>query len=102
MSHERRTSKRFRVNLPARWQGLLAEDAGSISDISPSGCFLLTRGDVKAGEVVRLWINFPNSQTISQWGEVVYPVNEMGFGLRFVFSSADEIHALERIVESLS
>ena len=77
------------------------KDNGSISDISASGCFVLTGGEVKASELVRLWIQFPDEQTISQLGEVVYPVTDMGFALRFVFAEEDEVQTLERLVENL-
>jgi hypothetical protein len=98
---EQRTAKRIRVSLEARWEGVFMKDSGSISDISASGCFLLTGGEVTASELVRLWIEFPDDQTVAQWGEVVYPVNDMGFALRFVFNDKDDVQTLERLVDSL-
>jgi len=98
---ERRKANRIRVNLAARWEGLSTQGNGAVSDISPSGCFLLAGGEVKARELIRLSLHLPNDQTISQWGEVVYPVTEIGFSLRFVFNSEDEAHALDRLIETL-
>ena len=55
---ERRQAERIRLNLPARWQSLLTQDRGSVCDLSANGCFVLTAGEVKAAELVRLEIHF--------------------------------------------
>ena len=68
---ERRQAERIRLNLPARWQSLLTQDRGGICDLSASGCFVLTAGEVKAGELVRLEIDFGN-HLVFAWGKVVY------------------------------
>ncbi|MFN2514009.1 MAG: PilZ domain-containing protein [Pyrinomonadaceae bacterium] len=60
MNEDRRRAKRFRVNLPARWEGLMAQDEANICDISITGCMVLSGGEVTSGELVRLEIQFPN------------------------------------------
>jgi len=65
---ERRQAERIRLNLPARWQSLLTQDRGGICDLSASGCFVLTAGEVKAAELVRLEIDF-GSHLVFAWAK---------------------------------
>jgi hypothetical protein len=97
---ERRQAERIRLSLPARWQSLMTQDRGSVCDLSASGCFLLTAGAVKPGELVRLEIDFGN-HLVFAWGKVVYCVAEMGFALRFIFSEENEQRALTKLIEKL-
>jgi hypothetical protein len=97
---ERRQAERIRLNLPARWQSLLTQDRGSVCDLSASGCFVLTAGEVKAAELVRLEIDFGN-HLVFAWGKVVYRVAEMGFALRFIFSEENERRALTKLIAKL-
>ena len=96
---ERRTAERVRIDLNARWEGLFSQDRGAICDLSSAGCFVLTGGEVTTGELVRLEIIFP-SQISLVWGQVVYAIGEMGFALRFAFTSDDEMAALASLMES--
>jgi hypothetical protein len=98
---ERRTANRVRINLNARWEGLVSQGRGAICDLSPAGCFVLTGGEVTGGELVRLEIVFPR-EIAHVWGHVVYAVGEMGFALRFVFSNEDDRRALDELVASLN
>ncbi len=98
---ERRTAERVPVNLTARWEGLMTQGKGTVCDLSASGCFVLTGGELKVGELIRLAIHFPPEEIASLWGQVVYAVAEMGFALRFAFADEDERHALERLIDNL-
>ncbi|HSP63187.1 MAG TPA: PilZ domain-containing protein [Pyrinomonadaceae bacterium] len=97
---DRRTAERIRINLEARWEGLLSQGQGAICDLSPTGCFVLTGGEVTRGELVLLEIHFPNRIDLV-WGQVVYAVAEMGFALRFAFRNDNEMHQLGGLIESL-
>jgi hypothetical protein len=97
---ERRTAERIRINLQARWEGLFSQGRGAICDLSPTGCFVLTGGEVMTGELVRLEIYYP-SRIDLVWGQVVYAVAEMGFALRFAFSDEDDRRVLAELFESL-
>ena len=96
---ERRTADRVRINLTARWEGLFSQGRGAICDLSPTGCFVLTGGEVTTGELVRLEIHFPGRIDLV-WGQVVYAVAEMGFALRFALSDEDEMRELASLIES--
>ena len=71
----------------------MAQGRGSICDLSASGCFVLTGGQVNPAELIRLEIHSPNRLDMV-WGNVVYVVAEMGFALRFAFSGDAEMSAL--------
>ena|SRR2546421_6904051 len=97
---ERRQAERFRLNLRARWESLLAHGRGTICDLSESGCFVLSGRRVKGGELIRLAIDFPD-HLVFVWGEVAYSVAEMGFALRFVFHEENEKRGLQNLVARL-
>jgi hypothetical protein len=102
MNEDRRQAKRIRVNFPARWEGLMAQNEASISDISVTGCMVLSGGDVTGGELIRLEIQFPNGEWAFQWGEVAYPVPEMGFALRFTELTEKDEERLQKLIDSVA
>ncbi len=96
---ERRISERVRVNLNAQWEGVLARRAGTVSDISATGCFILTSDEAEQGELVRLEIETPTEGWIYLWGEVVYLIQEMGFALRFTGAGESEQAMLDLLID---
>ena len=98
---ERRTAERVQLNLKARWEGLRTQGRGAVSDLSATGCFVLSGGEVTGGELIRLEINFPEEPAMV-WGRVVYAVAEIGFALRFAFSDEYEQQVLGRLIDRLS
>src|SRR5256885_5478969 len=86
---ERRTAERIRTDLAARWEGLMSAGRGAVCDLSATGCFILTGGQINAGELVRVEIHFADQLNLV-WGEVVYAIAEMGFALRFAFADEGE------------
>jgi len=96
---ERRTSERFRANLNVRWETLKAQGRGSVCDLSSSGCFVLTGGEVTSGELLRMDLVLGEG-IAAFWGNVVYAMNEMGFAVRFVFGSEAEQQAVELLIRN--
>lgn len=97
---DRRQAERIRLNLPARWQSLMTQGKGCVCDLSATGCFLLTAGDVRTAELVRLELDF-GTHPVFIWGQVVYSVPEMGFALRFVCSEENEQQALTNLINKI-
>jgi hypothetical protein len=95
---ERRNTSRVRVSLPARWEGNSCVLSGEIVDISSSGCFVLTDDKVEEGELIRLEITLPSGDSVSIWGDVVYRMTEIGFGLRLTGSSDDDFKLFRWLV----
>lgn len=98
---DRRRTERLRTNLRAFWEGVLTRRAGEITDISSTGCFILTRDDVQPAELIRLEVHTPTGRAICLWGEVVYQVEEMGFALRFTGTEPAEHGMLELLLDYL-
>ena len=98
MLYERRKAERVKISLPASWEGVLARCEGEILDISMLGCFILTSDGVWPGELVRFDIQLPRGKVMSVWGEVVYQLSEMGFGVKFTHLPDDERVMLQRLI----
>jgi hypothetical protein len=101
MEHERRSAPRARVKLPARWEGVLSREQGTVTDISRSGCFVLTAGKVEVKELVWLEISLNDQQTVNFWAEVVDAASDIGFALKFNSSSHEDEEALAQYLESV-
>ncbi|MFL6230121.1 MAG: PilZ domain-containing protein [Pyrinomonadaceae bacterium] len=95
---ERRNTTRLRVSLPVRWEGNSCVLRGEIVDLSSTGCFILTDDKVEEGELIRVEITLPTREPISIWGEVVYRMTEIGFGLRLTGSSDDDFKLFKWLV----
>jgi len=87
---ERRRAPRAKVNLPARWEGVMTQKDASVTNLSVNGCFLLSGGTVEARELIRLEITLPDNQQIYPWAEVVEDAGEIGFAVRFTSMEQDE------------
>ena len=98
---ERRTAERVRLNLNVRWEGLMTQGRGAVSDLSATGCFVLSGGQVTNGELIQLQIDFPRDVGIV-WGRVVYSVAEIGFALRFAFRDDADRRVLDGLIETLN
>jgi len=96
---DRRSAPRVRVNLPARWEGVLSRETATVTDLSRSGCFVLTGGKVEMKELVWLEINLTETQTVNFWAEVVDAASEIGFAVKFNSSSSEDEAALVTFLE---
>jgi len=86
---ERRSANRLRTNISVRWETLKTQGTGSVCDLSSSGCFVLTGGEVTPGELARLDMRVTD-EMLTVWGTVVYAIGEMGFAVRFLFGGREE------------
>ena len=79
----------------------MTQGRGAVSDLSSTGCFVLSGGQVSSGEFIRLQITFP-LEVATVWGQIVYSIAEVGFALRFTFGNEEEQRALGRSIEGLN
>ena len=98
---ERRAVKRFDVNIEIEWEGLVGRKPGTISDISPIGCFVLCSGEVEDGETVKIFFPLSDGRKIQLWGEVSNHVFEIGFAFKFIELSEAQEEFLEVFVDTL-
>ena len=101
MEKERRSAPRARVKLPARWEGVLSRENATVTDLSRSGCFVLSGGKVEVKELVWLEIRLTDKETVSFWAEVVDQASEIGFALKFNSSSPEDEAALAKFLEAI-
>ncbi|HXC70897.1 MAG TPA: PilZ domain-containing protein [Pyrinomonadaceae bacterium] len=101
MEHERRSAPRARVKLQARWEGALSRENATVTDISRSGCFVLTGGKVDMKELVWLEIHLTEHQVVNFWAEVVDQASEIGFALKFNSSSPEDEATLAKYLEGI-
>jgi len=97
---ERRKATRLRTNISVRWETLKTQGRGAVCDLSSSGCFVLTGGEVVPRELTRMDLSLPD-QVMTFWGNVVYEVSEMGFAVRFVFGSEADKESLARVINTV-
>jgi hypothetical protein len=104
MEKDRRAAPRARVNLPARWEGVISREDATVTDLSRNGCFVLSGGQVDKKELISLEIQLEPHQTVHFWAEVVDEASDIGFALRFNSATSDDeallINFLERVFQS--
>ena len=101
MEKERRSAPRARVKLDARWEGVMSRENATVTDLSRSGCFVLSGGKVEMKELVWLEIHLTDQQTVNFWAEVVDQASEIGFALKFNSTSPEDEAALSKYLEGI-
>jgi hypothetical protein len=101
MEIERRKAPRARVKLEARWEGAMSRETATVTDLSRTGCFVLTGGKVEVKELVWLEIQLTDTETVNFWAEVVDAASEIGFALKFNSSSPEDEAALAKFLEGV-
>ena len=99
LTDERRGDERVRFPLEVRWEGLSGGHTARVYDISLSGCYIETLGDVQTGERVSFEIQSPTGRWLPFEGHVVHHQRNMGFGLRLVNLSDARRDTLSRLLE---
>jgi len=87
--------------LPARWEGVLAREQATVTDLSRNGCFVLSGGKVDKKELVWLEIQLTDQQAVNFWAEVVDEATEIGFALKFNSSSPEDEAALANFLDRI-
>ena len=78
----------MRTNINVRWESLKTQGGGQVCDLSASGCFILSGGEVNQGELLQMRLIL-DDQIVSLWGQVIYSVREMGFAVRLILRDED-------------
>jgi hypothetical protein len=98
-SGERRRARRFAVTIEVEWESHLGRRAGTMSDISEEGCFILSEVDVSDGEFVKIFIPLTDGMKIEFLGQVANFVYEIGFAVHFLSLSEAQKDFLNSFVE---
>lgn len=98
---ERRSGQRWDVVLDAIWDGTSGNYTARITDLSDSGCYMDSMGDVTIGEVVNLKIQLPGGEWLELTGEVAHHTPPVGFGVRFLNLPEAQLASLRAFIEYL-
>jgi hypothetical protein len=101
MPEERRSNKRKRLLLEAKWESMSSTHEARVDDISLGGCFVDTVGRVELKEAVNLEIRLPSGEWLSLRGQVASYQPGVGFGMSFTPLSEDEVAALKDLISSM-
>jgi hypothetical protein len=81
---ERRAERRHKVNLRVN---LMREESpeveGDVTNLSAGGCFVESDIKVSEDDLVKLRLSLPGRGDLTIWGNVVFRVEDKGFGLHF-------------------
>ena len=86
---DRRKEERIPMSLPVRWETPSGVHNGILLNGSAGGCFVETRGEDPGDEPLRLEVQMPDGERLHLWGEVMYYLPTVGFGLQFVALPSD-------------
>ena len=81
---DRRKAKRYAVSIDVEWESHFGRRAGTLSDISEEGCFVLSEVDVSDGELVKIFIPLSDGMKVEFLGQVANYVYEIGFAVLFL------------------
>jgi hypothetical protein len=100
MRDERRSSKRKRLLLEAKWESMSNTHEARVDDVSVGGCFVNTLGRVELNEEVNLQIQLPSGAWLPLRGHVTSYQPGVGFGVAFTSLSEMETAALKELIAS--
>ena len=98
---ERRSGQRWDVSLDAVWDGKSGNYTARITDLSDGGCYMDSLGDVTMGERLHLKLQLPNGEWLGLNGEVAHHTPPVGFGVRFLDLSDEQLEKLRGFIEYL-
>jgi hypothetical protein len=79
----------------------MSRENATVTDLSRTGCFVLTGGKVEVKELVWLEIQLSDTEAVNFWAEVVDQASEIGFALKFNSSSPEDEAALAKFLEGV-
>ena len=81
---DRRSKPRLKVSLDAMWDSSTEAHSARVTNLSESGCFLSSVGEVRQGEIVGFRVLLPDGDWLYLEGEVRHHTPMTGFGVQFV------------------
>lgn len=101
MTDDRRNQRRVPAIIDVSWEEASGRHEARISDISASGCFIITIFRATLGEIINFKLYLPEETPIEIMGEVLYELPTSGFGIRFITSlSETDWQRVERVINS--
>ena len=98
MGKERRSSRRKRILLEAKWESMSHTHEARVDDVSLGGCFVNTYAHVEPEEEVNLQIRLPSGEWLRLHGRVASYQTGVGFGIAVTSLSKKEAAVLEVLI----
>ena len=98
---DRRRDKRWDVCLDAVWDSRSGNFPARVTDLSEGGCYIDSLNQPNVGEVLNLKLQLPNGDWLELTGEVAHQTPPLGFGLRFVELSEEQLKNLQLLIAHL-
>ena len=95
---DRRREERLEVCLDAVWDGKSGNYTARVTDLSESGCYVDTLGEAGTGEIVHFKLQLPGGDWLDLAGEVAHTTPPLGFGMRFVEPTDEQIEKLRSVI----
>ena len=95
---DRRHEKRLEVCLDAVWDGNSGNHPARVTDLSEGGCYVDTLGEAQVGEILSVTLQLPNGDSLQLSGEVAHQMPPMGFGVRFVDLSSEQLKKVRSLL----
>ena len=98
---DRRREERLEVCLDAVWDGKSGNYTARVTDLSEGGCYLDTMGEALSGEIVSFKLHLTGDDWIELTGQVAHQSPPIGFGLRFVNLTDEQIERLRSVISRI-
>ena len=95
---DRRREQRLDVCLDAVWDGKSGNYSARVTDLSEGGCYVDTLGEAHVGEILSFKLQTPAGEWLELTGEVAHETLPLGFGLRFVYLSDEQMEKLRSLL----
>ena len=95
---DRRRDKRWDVCLDAVWDSRSGNFTARATDLSEGGCYIDSLNQPSVGEFLNLKLQLPNGDWLELTGEVAHQTPPLGFGLRFVELSEEQLKNLQLLI----
>lgn len=99
IKEERRRDERVPLPLEVAWESVSGNYKSRISDISLTGCYIESIGQVTVGEQIRFHIDMPTGRWLPLSGVVVYQHPQIGFGVRFTNVSERDKSLIAELID---
>ena len=98
---DRRREKRWDVCLDAVWDSRSGNFTARATDLSEGGCYIDSLNQPSVGEFLHLKLQLPNGDWLELTGEVAHQTPPLGFGLRFVELTEEQLKNLRLLIAHL-
>jgi hypothetical protein len=96
---EQRAKPRTNICLEANWDGRSGNCVARMTDLSETGCYVDSFGDVKVGEILGFEIQLPGGEWLYLEGEVTHAKPSLGFGVRFIDLDTEQVQKIRGVIE---